>query len=247
MIHYKTPAQLKIMQKAGEKLKKILPEIIDSIRIGVSTAEINSLAEEKIKKAGGYPAFKRVKGYRWATCIAVNEQLVHTPPSDRVLQSSDVVTLDIGLEYKGFCVDYAHTIALPPVSDKISKFLQKGRQTLEQGIKIIQETKNLYQYAEFVHKSIESAGYSIVRELTGHGIGKRLHEDPFVFNFPDKSLRYINVKSGLCIAVEIIYAMGKGRMVYEDDGWSVKTADNTISACFEHTVAIVGDRLKVLV
>ncbi len=247
MIHYKTPAQLKIMQQAGEKLKKILPEIIDSIKVGVSTAEINALAEEKIKKVGGYPAFKRVKGYNWATCIAVNEQLVHTPPSSRVLQASDVVTLDIGLEYKGFCVDYAQTIALPPVDDKISKFLQKGRQTLEEGIKIIQQTKDLYQYAQFVQQSIESAGYSIVRELTGHGIGKTLHEDPFVFNFPDESLKYVKVKSGLSIAVEIIYAMGKGRMVYESDGWSVKTADDSISACFEHTVAIVGDKLKVLV
>ncbi|GIW63984.1 MAG: methionine aminopeptidase [Patescibacteria group bacterium] len=247
MIIYKTSEELKTLQTAGKKLKAILPSVRSFVKPGVTTLEIDNYIEKLIIQAGGYPAFKRVAGYNWSSCLPVNEQLVHTPPSSRKINPLDLITIDLGFEYKGLCVDYAESFIVGKPNKNIKKFLNTGYTALEEGVKVLQQTKDFYQYAKTVYCKITANGYCVIKDLTGHGVGRKLHEDPYIFNFPDESLKQIKVKQGLVVAVEIIYAESTEKYVYESDGWSLKTADNSLGACFEHTLAFVNNNFKVLV
>lgn len=248
MINPKSPQEIEIMRQAGEKLKKVVKKILPKIKPGVRPQEIDSLAEKEILKLGGKPSFRTVKGYRWTICLPVNEQIVHTPPIGRRLREGDLVTLDIGLLYKGYHVDYATTIYLGDPPAKVKKFLDKGKEALERALGKIKAGVYLGEVSQIIQRTIEEAGYSIVKELSGHGIGKRLHEDPFVLNFLDRPIgKTLRLPEGLTIAVEVIYSMGKGEIVYEPDGWSIRTLDRSLSACFEHTIVVGKNQAEILV
>ncbi|GIW62473.1 MAG: hypothetical protein KatS3mg090_0299 [Patescibacteria group bacterium] len=247
MIIYKTAEELKILEQSGKKLKSILPQIRSFIKPGITTLEIDRFIEKQIIKTQGFPAFKRVSGYNWSSCLPINEQLVHTPPSKRKLRQSDLLTVDLGLEYKGLCVDYAESFVIGSANKKVEKFLAIGKLALEKGIETLKKTNDFYLYAQTVFNEIRSNNYFVIKNLTGHGVGRKLHEDPYIFNFPDESLKHIKVKEGLVVAVEIIYAESTEKYVYEADGWSLKTDDNSLGACFEHTIAFTNNKFKVLV
>ncbi len=244
MINLKTDKEISIMKEGGEKLRAVVKDLQPLIKSGVSTKQIDDKAEELIKKQGGESSFKTVSGYKFSTCLPVNEQIVHTKPSKRVLKDGDVLTLDIGMLYKGLHTDYAVTkvVGGPSKDEKINKFLKTGEETLYLAIKKAVIGNRVGSISEVIEREIISKGYFIIKELTGHGIGKKLHEDPYVFGYVDKSINKTPlINKGLVIAIEIIYAMGTDIMVYEKDNWSIITKDRSISACFEHTIAVTDN------
>lgn len=248
MIYLKTPEEIEIMKEGGKILKEVVDELIPSIEVGQSTLEIDKKAEELIRSKGAKPSFKTVKGYSWTTCIPVNEQAVHTPPSDRILNDGDLVTVDIGVLYKGFHTDYAYSKVVGSVQPETQKFLDIGRTTLDNAIKKVKNGTYLGELGEFIYNEITQNGYFIMKELTGHGIGKKLHEDPYVLNFLDRPInKTYKIKPGFVFALEIIYSMGSEELAYEQgNSWSITSADKSLSACFEKTLAVTEEKTFIL-
>lgn len=241
MIYLKSDTEIGVIAESGRRLKSVVKELLPLIKEGVTTKEIDEKAEKLIKKYDGKSSFMTVADYKFSTCTPINEQIVHTKPSDRVLKKEDVLTLDIGMLYKGWHTDYAITKVIGGESKNknINKFLKIGEETLYNAIKQAKIGNRLGHISDLIEKSIKSNGYFIIKELTGHGIGRKLHEDPYVFGYLDRPInKSLLIKKGLVIAIEIIYAMGTEHMIYEDDNWSIITQDRSISACFEHTVAV---------
>jgi len=249
MIKLKTNEEIAIMADGGQRLRKVVSALLKIVKPGMTTLEIDELAEELIIKEGGESSFNKVKGYKWCTCLTINEQAVHTPPSKRVLKNGDVLTIDIGMYYKGFHTDYSTTFVVGDKKDeKIEKFLQVGKDTLDKAIKMAKAGNRLGEISNVIEKEIYGNGYFILKELTGHGIGRGLHEDPYVFGFNERPIeKTIVIKPGLVIAIEIIYSMGSEQIAYEEGiSWSIISADRSLAACFEHTVAIMEDKSIVL-
>ncbi len=240
MISYKTADEIEIMREGGEKLKRVVARLRPAIRVGVKTNELDRLAEKYIREEGGEPSFQRVQGYKWSTCLPVNEQVVHTPPSERALKDGDVLTLDIGVFYRGFHTDYADTVIVGKSDGKTAEFLDVGKKALSAALKEVKPGNRLGDISGTIESMIRGKGYGILRELTGHGIGRELHEDPFVLGYLDKPReKTLEIKPGLVIAVEVIYARSTEEIAYEkEDGWSITSADKSLTACFEHTVAV---------
>lgn len=248
MIKLKTEEEIQIMKVGGKKLRNVLKKLEPEIKAGVTTREIDNKAEKLILDEGGSPSFKRVKGYSWTTCLSINEQIVHTPPSARVVKEGDLLTLDIGLFYKGYHVDYATSILIGQSNKKIDNFLDTGKDALIKAISQVKIGNYLYKISEKIEETICNKGYFIIKQLTGHGIGRELHEDPYIPGYADRSINNkFKIKQGLTIAIEVIYSFGTEEIKYEkDNNWSIITADNSLSACFEHTVAVSKTKVEVL-
>ncbi|EKE15228.1 MAG: hypothetical protein ACD_12C00112G0014 [uncultured bacterium] len=249
MINLKSDKEIALMAEGGNRLKIVVKDLLPLIKVGVTTKEIDAKAEELIKIQGGHSSFKTVPGYLFSTCTPINEQIVHTKPSNRILKDGDVLTLDIGMLYKGLHTDYAITKVVGGQSkdESANKFLKIGEDTLYLAIKKAKIGNRLGEISEVIEKEITSNGYFIIKELTGHGIGKKLHEDPYVFGFVDGPIKKSPIiKKGLVIAIEIIYAKGTDIMKYEKDNWSIITKDRSLSACFEHTIAVTDSGPVIL-
>ncbi len=248
-INLKSEKEIKLMIEGGKILKKVVKKLKNYIKEGISTEEIDRLAEKFILGFGAEPSFKKVNNYRWTICAPVNEQVVHTPPSKRILKKGDLFTLDIGVFYKGFHTDFAETYLIGDLYDKKKKkFLEVGRKTLNKAIESCQVYGRLGSISKTIEEEIYKNGYFILKDLTGHGIGKDLHEDPYIFGYLNKPIKKtIILKPGLVIAIEVIYSMGTEEIEYEkDNDWSVVTKDKSLSACFEHTIAITKKKVLVL-
>ena len=229
------------MSEAGRRLKLVVNDLLKVVEPGITTNFIDKTAEKLILKNGGKPSFKEVHGYKWSTCLPINEQIVHTPPSDRILKNGDLLTIDIGLYYKNFHTDFATSFIVGDKKDnKVTEFLTIGKVAIEKAIKQVKVGNRIGNISEAIQKTVESAGYNLSDSLVGHGIGKDLHEDPNVPGILDTKIEKTpKIVEGLVIAVEVIYMMGKREVELEKgNNWSIKTKDNSLSACFEHTVAI---------
>lgn len=249
MITIKSDAQIALMQRGGDILRRVLDEVVEQVRPGVTTAELDALADSLIVKYGGAPGFKRVKGYKHATCMCVNEQLVHTPPSKRVLLEGDVLTIDAGVYYGGLHTDSAETVLVGQQNDPVKlKFLETGKKAVSEAIKMAVVGNYIGHISQKLEEILTSGGYYVVRELTGHGVGKELHEDPMIPGFLDRAIeRTPRIKAGMTLAVEVIYAMGTDKMVNDrPDNWSIKTRDNSIGACFEDSIAVLNKSTLIL-
>ncbi len=249
MIKLKSKQEVAIMKEAGRRLRLVMKDLLPMVKPGVTTNQIDQKAEELIIKQGGEPSFKKVKNYSWAVCVPVNEQIVHTPPSSRKLKDGDVLTIDIGLFLDGLHTDHAVSLIVGQKKDpQVTKFLNVGKRTLKKALSKVKKDNYLGEVSKLIEKEIEEAGYHIVQELTGHGIGRELHEDPLVPGFLDSPLELTyKIRPGLVIAVEVIYAMGTSRMKFEKGSdWSIVTVDGSLSACFEHTIAVAEDKSIVL-
>jgi methionyl aminopeptidase len=199
--------------------------------------ELDRLAERLIKEAGGKPSFKTVDGYKWSTCICVNDCIVHGAPNSYILKKGDIVSIDVGMYFKGFHTDTASSVI---VANKDDEFLTAGKKALEKAISKARAGNRIGDISLAIQKEIEGAGFSVVRSLVGHGISKQLHEDPQIPCFLEGKIKDTKkLKNGMTIAVEVIYMEG-GAMVKVDkkDGWSIRTKDGSRSAMFEHTIAI---------
>lgn len=247
MIHLKTDDEIRVMNEGGRRLKEIVQELRPFIRPGISTIDIDKRAESLIKKQGGEASFKKVNNYYWNTCLPINEQVVHTPPSNRLVRKGDLFTLDIGLYYKGYHTDYADTVLIDD-DDSKKRFLEIGKKTLYKAIEQAKVGNRLGHIAQVIQREMEQNHLFVIRELTGHGIGKELHEDPFVPGFLDRPIEKTpHIKSGLVIAIEVIYSMETDGIRYEKEGeWSIVTDNGSLSACFEHTIAITDKKTIIL-
>lgn len=245
----KTPQELAVMAEGGRKLGNILVELLKFSDVGVPLSGIEKMANDLIKKTGGTASFKTVTGYHWATCLCVNEVVVHGIPTDYLLQDGDKLTIDIGLLYKGLHTDTAWTKLIGPTKDREKeRFLSVGEEALWKAIDVARAGNHIGHISQIIQTAIEGAGYSIVKTLVGHGVGRELHEDPQVPGFVRGALENTpELVAGETIAIEVIYAQGKGSIVYEnDDGWTLSTQDRSLASVFEHTIAVTDKEPIIL-
>lgn len=258
----KTKEEIQVMAEGGRKLGAILLQLLHSARPGVTLESIEKEAQKHIAESDGTPSFQTVKGYRWATCLCVNDVVVHGVPSPNILKDGDVLTIDIGLLYKGLHTDTAWTKIIQNSSradsgetkstiqnlEEKKKFLSVGEQALRKAIAQARPGNNVGHISKVMQETIENAGYSIVKTLVGHGIGRELHEPPQVPGFVRGNIqRTEKLVKGMTLAIEVIYAQGRGEVVYAtDDGWSIATRDGSLSAVFEHTIAITAENPMIL-
>jgi len=240
-INLKSPEEIRIMQEGGQRLRKVMQLLKPQIKMGITTREIDIEAERLIKNEGGESSFKKVPNYHWTTCLCINEQVVHTPPSERKIKEGDLLTIDIGMFYQGFHTDYSDSFIVGKNYDpKVKHFLEVGKNALNKAISQAKPGNYLGKISEAISQEVYGNGYFIMKDLTGHGVGRSLHEDPFIPGYLDKPVyKTVKIKPGLVIAIEVIYSQGTEKIAYEKgDDWSIVTADGSLSACFEHTVAI---------
>ncbi len=248
----KTSDEIAIMAEGGAKLGVILQQLLDTAAPGASLLEVDALADRMIRQAGGEASFKTVDGYRWATCLCVNDVVVHGIPTEYKLRDGDLLTVDIGLLYKGFHTDTAWTKIVNSdkrevISDK-EKFLRLGEEALWKAIGEAKSGNRVGHISKIIQETIEGAGYGIVRTLVGHGVGRELHEAPQVPGFLKDTIESTpELTHGQTLAIEVIYARGRGAVVYpNNDGWSIATRDGSLTAVFEHTIAITEGEPIVL-
>ncbi len=249
MINIKTQKEIETMQKGGKILADTLWEVLKNIKPGISEIEIDALAEKLIREKGGEPGFKKVEGYSHTICVSTNDVCVHGIPGNYKFKEGDVVGIDCGVFLDGFHTDMSETIIVGEKRDeKVVKFLNIGKEALEEGIKQAQIGNRVGNISRTIQKIVEfDNGYSVVRTLVGHGVGHDLHEDPEVPGFLMEKLEKTPLlKEGMVIAVEVIYNMGKPNLVLDKDGWTLRTKDGKLSGLFERTIAITKNGPLVL-
>lgn len=248
MINIYNLEEIEIMQQGGKILAKIIKQLIKKAKIGITTEYLNKVAEDLIFSYGAKPAFKGYNGYPSALCASLNEQIVHGIPSQRILEKGDVLTLDLGIKYKNFYTDSATTIIIGKVDKKIKKLISVTKKALEIGIKKARPGNYLEDISLAIQQHAEKNGFNAVRELCGHGIGKHLHEDPQVLNYIGEIplSEKLKLKTGMVLALEPMFVTGDWRIEKGDDGFVYKSIDNSISAHFEHTIAITKRGAKIL-
>lgn len=236
--------ELKLMRESGRISAAALKKSLDSVKPGVSELEVDKVAREEIYKLGGDLSYKTVPGYKFATCITVNEQVVHGIPTDRKFARDDLVSVDLAVVYKGWHTDCAWTILLGKNAEK-EKFLRVGEEALREGIAQAAEGQRLGDVSNAIQTKVEASGYSVVRSLVGHGIGRSLHEPPEIPGFGAKGSG-VFLKSGMTLAIEVIYTKGKSDVVLGSDGWTYFSADGSWAAVFEMTVVVGKVKAEVL-
>lgn len=237
MVILKRPDEIEKMRASNRIVAEILTALQEKTKPGITTIELDRYSEEMAKKKGAKPAFKGYRGYPFALCASVNAEVVHGMPSNRILKSGDIVSLDFGVYYKGYYGDAAITVPIGDISEEAMKLLKITEQSLYDGIRQAKVGNRLGDISSVVQNGVEVAGFSVVRDFGGHGIGKRLHEEPHVPNYGIGG-RGIELKSGMVLAIEPMVNTGTYKVNILDNGWTVVTEDGKLSAHFEHTVAI---------
>lgn len=253
MIPIKTPEGLETMTRCGKILSEVLRKVLDHTRPGVTELELDSLAEKLIRERGAEPGFQKVEGYKHTICISTNSVVVHGVPTPYRLQEGDVVGIDCGVYLEGFHTDAAHTVRVQSSkrktqNDAIDIFLETGEKALMAGIGQARSGNRVGHISQAIQAIVEGGGYSVVRSLIGHGVGRELHEEPEVPGFLDSDIQKTPLlKTGMTIAVEVIYNMGKPDVTYaRGDDWTIATADGSLSGLFERTVAITNTGAIIL-
>ncbi|TMA74667.1 MAG: type I methionyl aminopeptidase [Deltaproteobacteria bacterium] len=243
MIVLKAPEEIEIMRAANVIVAEVLAELRAAVRPGVTTADLDRIAEELTRKRGAVPAFKGycVAGrvYPAALCASINDEVVHGIPSaSRPLREGDIIGLDYGVIYRGYYGDSAITVPVGTVSAQAEELMRTTREALEAGIEAARPGRRLGDLSSAIQAHAESRNFSVVRDFVGHGIGKRLHEDPQVPNFGQAD-RGIRLREGMVLAIEPMLNAGGPEVELKEDGWTAVTSDGSLSAHFEHSVAII--------
>lgn len=251
MIRLKTTEEIEILAQGGKILSEILAKLAKAVKPGVSTDDLEKMARDLIKEAGGEPAFLGYETgggkYPAALCVSVNEAIVHTPATFKyIIQEGDLVSLDLGLRYKKFCTDAATTVIAGPASPELKKMSAVTKKALESAIKECKAGAPVSAIGKRVQNIAEESGFNVIRDLVGHGVGETVHEDPMVPNYYDRAFDKIKMEEGLVIAIEPMITTGDGRSVLSDDGFTYITADGQPAAHFEVTVAITKKGVKIL-
>ena len=245
MITLKNKNQIQTMQTGGAILKNILDQLVADIRPEQNCQFLERLAKKLIAKANGQPSFYKYQGFPAAICCSINDEIVHGTPQKRILKSGDIISIDIGLKYKGYHTDTATTIPVGRVKPKYLKLIQVTKKALEKAISQTKAKSHLSDISHIIQETIEKAGFKPVKECTGHGIGKNLHEDPPVPNFGPVG-QGPEIKPGMTFAIEPMAVEGKGEVKIKSNGWTISTIDGGFAAHFEHTVAVTESGCLVL-
>lgn len=244
----KTATQIKVMVEGGKKLARIKGRLKKEVVEGISASKIDKIADELITKEGGKPSFKMVHGYHWATCVNVNEGVVHgIPKSEIVFKKGDVVSVDLGMFYGGFHTDTSFSVGLN-IDSEVNAFLETGKRALQAAIQAAKPGNRVYDISFAIESIVKYGGYSPVKALVGHGVGRKLHEEPQIPCFVDGTRRDQTpvIPEGAVLAIEVMYSMGSADVVLNNDGWTIQTSDGKISALFEETVAVTKEGPKIL-
>lgn len=245
MIILKSPREIAMMRDAGRIAGEVRELLRQSVRPGITTRELDQIAETFIRKAGGVPTFKGYNGFPGSICASINEEVVHGIPGDRVLAEGDVISIDVGVTYRGFVGDTAVTIPVGTVSDQAQQLLQVTDESLGKAIEQCRAGKHLSDLGHAVQTWVEAHGFSVVRDYVGHGVGQSMHEDPQIPNFGPPGMGPV-LRAGMVLAIEPMVNTGTWEVKTLDDHWTVVTLDGGLSAHFEHTVAITDGDPAVL-
>jgi len=238
--------KLQIMTEGGARLGRIKGLLAQMVTAGITPLEIDSVAEKLIREGGDKPNFKMEEGYHHTTCINVNAGMVHGIPNKTPFKAGDVVKIDLGLLHEGYHLDTAITIQVPPYTPEVTKFLDVSRQALSEAIFSALPGHTVYDLGLAMQTVAEKAGYNVIRDLTGHGIGRKLHMDPYIPCYADNINKKFVLAVDQTIAVEAMLSMGDWHLVEDPDGWTLSTQDGSITAMFEETVYITPDGPKIL-
>jgi methionyl aminopeptidase len=242
----KTPGELRLMHEANALVHEVLRLVAGATKPGVSTGELDAMAEEHIRAAGALPAFKGYRGYPATLCTSVNDVIVHGIPSpDCRLCEGDVLSIDCGVLWHAFYGDAAVTVEVGAVSAQASRLLQVTRECLEKAVEVVTPGRRLSDVGDVIQRHAEGAGFSVVREFVGHGVGRSLHEEPQVYNFGPPG-RGPELRPGLVLAIEPMINAGKPGVTIDDDGWTARTEDGKLAAHFEYSVAVTANGPWVL-
>ena len=245
MIIIKTKQQIELMREASKIVAETHQILKEAVRPGISTLELDKIAEDNIRKYNAIPSFKGYGGFPGSICASVNDEVVHGIPGSRILKEGDIVSLDIGAYYKGYHSDSAKTHGVGVISEEDRKLIEVTKQSFYEGIKFAKEGYRLSDISHAIQEYVEKYGFSVVRDLVGHGIGTQLHEDPQIPNYglPGKGPR---LQSGMVLAIEPMINAGRYKVKILSDDWTVVTADGKKSAHYEHTIAITEDEPIIL-
>ncbi|HJN06000.1 MAG TPA: type I methionyl aminopeptidase [Bacteroidales bacterium] len=245
MIYIKTDEEVELQRKSSLLVGKTLAEVAKIIRPGVTTIELDKVAETFIRDNGAEPGFKGYGGFPATLCISINEEVVHGIPGNREFQDGDIVSIDCGTLMNGFYGDSAYTFAVGEVDEKVLLLLEITKQSLYLGIEQAIVGKRVGDIGHAIQKYVEGFGYSVVRDLVGHGVGRNLHEKPEIPNYGRRGSG-IKLKSGMCLAIEPMINLGVKEVVQDTDGWTIRTEDSQPSAHFEHDVVVRSGNADVL-
>jgi methionyl aminopeptidase len=245
MSNLRNAYELKLMRESGKISALALKRALESAKLGVKEIEVDKEAEKAIYKAGGDLSYKTVPGYDFATCVTVNEQVVHGIPTDREIEEGDLVSVDLAASYKGWHTDTAWTVMVGKGDAEKKKFLQTGEDALWKGVKQAVAGNRIGDIGAAIQSRVEGAGYSVVKSLVGHGVGRELHEDPEVPGYGKKGTGVL-LKEGMTLAIEVIYNQGSEDVILGSDGWTFLTADGSLAALFEMTVVVGKEKAEVL-
>jgi methionyl aminopeptidase len=245
MIYIKTDEEIELQRLSSLLVGSTLAEVAKNIKPGVKTITLDRIAEEFIRDHGAVPGFKGYGGFPATLCISVNDAVVHGIPDERELKDGDIVSLDCGTIMNGFYGDSAYTFPVGDVSEEILLLLERTKQSLYLGIEQAEAGKRVHDIGYAIQNYVEGFGYSVVRDLVGHGVGKNLHEDPEVPNYGRRGTG-AKLKPGMCIAIEPMINLGGKEVFQENDGWTIRTFDGKPSAHFEHDVAIRNGKADIL-
>lgn len=253
MATIKTKEEIEIMRQGGAILSRILKEVVSKVKPGATTGELDELAEKRMREAGGEPSFKGYKtrvsdtAFPCTLCTSINHEVVHGPATpSRELREGDIIGLDIGIRYKGYCTDMAVTVPVGKVSREAKKLMSVTRDSLARAVAQAKPGNFISDIGKAAQAHIEKNGYSVVRDLVGHGVGKAVHEEPKVPNYFDPHLKPVEIKPGLVIAIEPMVTAGHYEVETMSDGWTIVTVDGSLAAHFEVTIAVTEKGNEIL-
>ncbi len=246
MISIKSEQEIELMRHAGTVAYELLNELEGIIKPGITTKELDDFAEKFIRTKGCTSAEKGYEGYPASICTSVNDEVVHGIPGPRKLISGDIVSVDLVVCYKGYMADTARTYKVGSVSKDVDDLMKYTHEALYKGLSVVKEGIKLNEVCKTIESVAKEHGYGVIRELTGHGIGKEMHEDPYIPNYSNIESEEITLKSGMTLAIEPMFSL-KGRKVWLlDDDWTISTQDRSASAHYEHTIVVTKDGYKIL-
>jgi len=245
-VSIKSDKEIELMREAGKILAIVHEELEKFIKPGISTLDIDKKANEIIKSYNCIPSFLNYNGFPASVCVSINEQVVHGIPNKKtILKDGDIVSLDSGVIYKGYQSDAARTWAVGEISEEAKKLIKVTKQSFFEGIKFAKAGNHLYEISTAIQDYVESYGFSVVRDLVGHGIGTEMHEEPQIPNFKQKR-RGIKLEAGMTLAIEPMVNIGRYDVYWKDDNWTVVTEDGSLSAHYENTILITDGEPEVL-
>jgi len=245
VIVLKSPAELAVMRRACQVAAAALAAVVEAVRPGATTRELDRIAEDRIRTLGGVPSFLGYRGFPASLCVSVNDEVVHGIPGRRRLREGEIVSLDLGAIVEGFHGDLAVTVPVGSISEDLRRLLQVTAASLEEGIRAVRPGGRLGDVSAAIQRYVERHGFSVVRDFAGHGVGRRLHEEPQVPNF-GRPGNGVVLQPGMTLAIEPMVNAGASDVTVDPDGWTVRTRDHEPSAHFEHTVAVTETGANVL-